>query len=116
VPDPVPLEPPGEGVTPFVYASTLVVSGGAEAVGGATGGRTEGGRVGRGREPVSPAESPLNRQLSGLVRALFGAAMLFCLTVLLVYGFGRNDWKGGLLAGLTLAISVLPEECPVVIA
>jgi P-type Ca2+ transporter type 2C len=116
VPDPVPLEPPGEGVTPFVYASTLVVSGRAEAVVGATGARTEVGRIGRALETVSTAESPLNRQLSGLVRALFGAAMLFCLTVLLVYGFGRNDWKGGLLAGLTLAISLLPEEFPVVMA
>jgi P-type Ca2+ transporter type 2C len=113
---PVPLEPPGEGVTPFVYGSTLVVSGRAEAVVGATGARTEVGRIGRALETVSTAESPLNRQLSGLVRALFVAAILFCLTVLVVYGFGRSDWKGGLLAGLTLAISLLPEEFPVVMA
>ncbi|RPH69288.1 MAG: cation-translocating P-type ATPase [Myxococcaceae bacterium] len=116
VPAPVPLGPPGEGITPFVYASTLVVSGRAEAVVGATGARTEVGRIGRALETVSTAESPLNRQLSGLVRALFAAAILFCITVLLVYGLARADWKGGLLAGLTLAISLLPEEFPVVMA
>jgi P-type Ca2+ transporter type 2C len=64
VPAPVPLEPPGEGVTPFVYGSTLVVSGRAEAVVGATGARTEVGRIGRALETVSTAESPLNRQLA----------------------------------------------------
>ncbi|HZJ52935.1 MAG TPA: cation-translocating P-type ATPase [Myxococcaceae bacterium] len=115
VPAPVPLEPPGEGITPFIYASTLVVSGRAEAVVGATGARTEVGRIGRALETVSTAESPLNRQLSGLVRALFVAAILCCSAVLLVYGLGRDDWKGGLLAGLTLAISLLPEEFPVVV-
>ena len=38
-----------------------------------------------------------------------------CVAVVLVYGLGRADWKGGLLAGLTLAISLLPEEFPVVV-
>ncbi|HUM09840.1 MAG TPA: cation-translocating P-type ATPase [Myxococcaceae bacterium] len=115
VPAPVPLEPPGEGPTPFVYASTLVVAGRAEAVVGATGARTEVGRIGRALESVSAAESPLKEQLSGLVRAVAFAAAACCGAVLLIYGLGRADWKGGLLAGLTLAISLLPEEFPVVV-
>ncbi len=115
VPLPIPLEPPGEGQTPFVYASTLVVAGRAEAVVGATGARTEVGRIGRALESVSSAESPLKLQLSGLVRAVALAAAACCGAVLLIYGLGRSDWKGGLLAGLTLAISLLPEEFPVVV-
>jgi Ca2+-transporting ATPase len=115
VPAPVPLEPPGEGITPFVYASTLVVSGRAEAVVGATGARSEVGRIGHALETLSAAESPLKKQLAGLVRAVAVAAALCCTAVLLVYGLGRADWKGGLLAGLTLAISLLPEEFPVVV-
>ncbi|HZX42387.1 MAG TPA: HAD-IC family P-type ATPase, partial [Myxococcaceae bacterium] len=115
VPRPVPLEPPGEGPTPFVYASTLVVAGRAEAVVGATGARTEVGRIGRALESVSTAESPLKEQLSGLVRAVAFAAAACCGAVLLIYGLGRADWKGGLLAGLTLAMSLLPEEFPVVV-
>ncbi len=115
VPVPVPLEPPGEGTTPFVYASTLVVSGRAEAVVGATGARSEVGRIGHALETLSAAESPLKQQLAGLVRAVAVAAAICCAAVLLIYGLGRADWKGGLLAGLTLAISLLPEEFPVVV-
>ena len=58
VPAPVPMEPPEEGATPFVYASTLVVAGRAEAVVGATGGRTEVGRIGHALQTLSAAESP----------------------------------------------------------
>jgi Ca2+-transporting ATPase len=32
----------------------------------------------------------------------------------LIYGFVRTEWRQGLLAGLTLAMSLLPEEFPVV--
>jgi Ca2+-transporting ATPase len=115
VPAPVPVEPPGEGITPFVYASTLVVSGRAEAVVDATGARTGVGRIGQALETVSSAESPLKQQLSGLIRVIAVAAVTCCTAVLLIYGLGRADWLGGLLAGLTLAISLLPEEFPVVV-
>ena len=33
----------------------------------------------------------------------------------LAYGFSRGDWLHGLLAGLTLAMAILPEELPVVL-
>ena len=112
---PVPMKPPGEGINPFVYASTLVVSGRAEAVVEATGARTEVGRIGQALETVSGGDSPLKEQLSALVRTIAAAAVACCLLVLLIYGLGRADWKGGLLAGLTLAISLLPEEFPVVV-
>ena len=115
VPAPVRLEPPGEGITPFLYASTLVVSGRAEAVVGATGARTEVGRIGHALQTLTSAESPLKQQLAGLVRAVAVAAVACCTAVLLIYGLGRADWLGGLLAGLTLAISLLPEEFPVVV-
>ena len=110
-----PLRPPGEGRTPFVYASTLIVGGRGEAIVGATGARTEVGRIGRALDTISLVRSPLRDQLSGLVRAVALAAAACCLGVLLVYGLHRADWMGGLLAGLTLAISLVPEEFPVVV-
>jgi len=115
VPAPIALEAPGEAPTPFVYASTLVVGGRGEAIVGVTGARTEVGRIGRALDTSSLARSPLREQLSGLVRAVALVAAACCVGMLLVYGLGRADWLGGLLAGLTLAISLVPEEFPVVV-
>ncbi len=115
IPAPIPLRPPGEGRSPFVYASTLIVGGRGEAIVGATGARTEVGRIGHALDTISLARSPLRDQLSGLVRAVALASAACCLGVLLVYGLHRADWMGGLLAGLTLAISLVPEEFPVVV-
>ena len=33
----------------------------------------------------------------------------------IVYGLTRNNWIEGLLAGITMAMAVLPEEFPVVL-
>lgn len=35
--------------------------------------------------------------------------------MVVVYGINQQDWKSGILAGLTLAMSILPEEFPVVL-
>ncbi|HEY1333522.1 MAG TPA: cation-transporting P-type ATPase, partial [Myxococcaceae bacterium] len=86
IPAPIPLRPPGEGRSPFVYASTLIVGGRGEAIVGATGARTEVGRIGHALDTISLARSPLRDQLSGLVRAVALASAACCLGVLLVYG------------------------------
>lgn len=43
-------------------------------------------------------------------------AIGFCALVALAYGLLRDDWVGGALAGLTVAISLVPEEFPLVLA
>jgi Ca2+-transporting ATPase len=35
--------------------------------------------------------------------------------VIIIYGLSRADWMGGLLAGLTLAMAILPNEFPMVL-
>lgn len=110
----LPMQPPGTNDSPFVYASTLVTGGRGRALVQATGGATEVGKIGRALETLSPGQSPLHRQVRGLVRALGVLAAVVCAAVFLVYGLGRGEWRQGLLAGLTLAMSLLPEEFPVV--
>jgi Ca2+-transporting ATPase len=109
------MQPPGVERSPFVYASTLVVTGRARAVVQATGNATEVGKIGRALESLTGAQSPLHGQIKGLVRTLGLAAGAVCIAVVLVYGLGRAEWRQGLLAGLTLAMSLLPEEFPVVL-
>ena len=43
-------------------------------------------------------------------------AIGFCALVALAYSLLRDDWVGGALAGLTVAISLVPEEFPLVLA
>jgi ATPase, P-type (transporting), HAD superfamily, subfamily IC len=45
--------------------------------------------------------------------ALLGVAL--CAAVVVIYGVTRLDWLNGFLAGITLAMAILPEEFPVVL-
>ena len=45
---------------------------------------------------------------------IFGVAI--CLSVVVAYGVLRHDWVAGLLSGITLAIAMVPEEVPMVLA
>ncbi|MBP0650025.1 HAD-IC family P-type ATPase, partial [Mycobacterium tuberculosis] len=58
----------------------------------------------------------LQKSSARLIARLGIAAIGFCAVVALVYGLGRGDWFNGLLAGLTLAIALMPEEFPMALA
>ena len=64
---------------------------------------------------VETEATPLQQETGRLVRSLavLGAAAVRCVVV--VYGLTRGDWLHGLLAGITLAMAMLPEEFPVVL-
>jgi P-type Ca2+ transporter type 2C len=98
-----------------VHASTLVVRGRGTARVEATGAATEVGKIGHALETVSSGHSPLRREIQELVRILAVVALLFCLITVVWLGLLRGGWREGLLAGLTLAMALLPEEFPVVL-
>lgn len=109
------LARPGGDRLPFVYSGTLVVQGKGVAHVLATGERAELGKIGKALESVEAEPTRLQKETGRLVRnlALTGAAL--CLFVIIVYGLTRGDWLHGILAGLTLAMAMLPEEFPVVL-
>ena len=106
---------PGGDHVPFVYAGTLVVQGTAVARVTATGARTEMGRIGRTLAATTIEDTRLQRETRGLVwkLALLGGAL--SIAVALIYALSRGDVIGGILAGLTLAMAILPNEFPVVV-
>ncbi len=108
---------PGGEDLPFVYAGTLVTGGAALARVHATGARTEVGRIGASMQNEEKVqETPLQAEARRLVVRLGWVGAAFSLLAAVAYGVIQRDALGGLLAGLTLAMAILPNEFPVVVA
>lgn len=106
---------PGGDDSPFVYSGTLVVAGEGIARVRATGPRTELGRIGKALLTLEPDETNLKKRIERLVRGLAVAGLLLCTIVAVLYGLSRQDWLSGILAGLALAMAMMPEEFPVIL-
>ena len=98
-----------------VYSGTLVVRGHGTAEIAAIGAATEVGRIGHALASPHPQGTPLYLETRGLVRWLAMLGVALCVSVALLYALLRGDWIGGALAGITLAMTILPEEFPVVL-
>lgn len=81
----------------------------------ATGARTELGRIGQWLRSIPESHTPLQVQTRRLVAVLAVLGLLVCAAVAVVYAGTRGEWLEGLLAGLTLAIAMIPEEFGVVL-
>ena len=106
---------PGGEAQPFVFSGALVVQGYGKARILATGARTQMGRIGKALEMLEVQSTPLQVQTARFVRLFAAIGLLLCLCVVVLYGLMRDDWLAGLLAGITLAMAVLPEEFPLVL-
>ena len=106
---------PGGDDLPFLYAGTLVVRGHGVAEVRATGARSEMGRIGAVLADLEIERTPLQQEVSRVVRAIATLGLLLCAALVVLYGLTRGNWLQGLLAGIALAMAVLPEEFPVVL-
>ncbi|MBQ0945552.1 cation-translocating P-type ATPase [Ideonella sp. 4Y16] len=106
---------PGGDDQPRVYAGTLLVQGQALAQVTATGPRSEIGRIGAALGSVAAERTPLQKQTASLVRKLALLALGLSLALVLVHGLLQGDWLQAVLAGIALAMAMLPEEYPVVL-
>ena len=98
-----------------LFSGTLLVGGHGTARVTATGARSEIGRIGAALTTLRIERSPLKIQTARLVRLLATVALCASVFLVLAYGLLRGDWMGALLAGIALAMSLLPEEFPVVL-
>lgn len=106
---------PGGDDLPYVYSGTLVVKGQGIACVHATGPRTEIGKIGRALQVLENEDTNLQRQTSKIVRNFAAFGIGLCVLVVVIYGLTRTNWLEGFLAGITLAMAMLPEEFPVVL-
>jgi Ca2+-transporting ATPase len=102
--------------SPLLFAGTLIVQGQATAQVSRTGAKSALGQIGASLAAIDRTPTPLQRTAGRLVAILGVFAIGFCAVVALAYGVFRNDWIGGALAGVTVAIALIPEEFPMVLA
>lgn len=98
-----------------VFASTLVLRGQALAEVRGTGAATRIGQIGAALHGIREQPTLIQRDIRWLISRIGILAMLFCVAVAAAYGLIRHDWFQGALSGLTLAISLIPEEFPMVL-
>jgi len=106
---------PGGDDLPFVFSGTLVVQGQGFAEIKATGARTELGRIGKALQRVSTEQTRLQEEVGRLARILATLGLSLCFLIVVAYGLTRGRWIDGFLVGITTAMSLLPEEFPVVL-
>jgi len=99
----------------LVYAGSLVVSGYGIMRVVTTGAKTEVGRIGKSLHTIELEETLVQKEVTSLVKNFSIAGFFLCVIVVFSYHILSLGWLNGILAGLTLAMAILPEEFPVVL-
>ncbi|MET3137810.1 Ca2+-transporting ATPase [Undibacterium sp. GrIS 1.2] len=106
---------PGGDDHPSIYSGTLVVQGTGKAQVVATAGNTALGRVGNALFTLETEPSRIQTETQHAVKVIALSSIALVLFLMAWYGISRNDWMTGILAGLTLAMSLLPAELPLIL-
>lgn len=106
---------PGGDDQPWVYSGSMVVRGQGTAEVTATGARSEIGRIGVALGQIEQSPTALQGQTRHLVRVFAVAGLSLSVVVALLYVWVRGDALAALLAGITLAMSMLPQEFPLIL-
>jgi P-type Ca2+ transporter type 2C len=106
---------PGGDDLPVVYSGSMIVQGNGIVEVTAVALDTEIGKIGKALESVREEPTKLKKEMGRLVRTLAIVGFILCFFVVVVYTITRGDLLKGFLAGITLAMAMLPEEFPVVL-
>ena len=106
---------PGGDDLPFVYSGSMIVQGNGIARVTGIGINTEIGKIGKALEGVKEEPTKLKQEMGSLVKKLTIIAAVLCVLVIIGYTLTRGSLVNGLLAGITLAMALLPEEFPVIL-
>ncbi len=107
-------EPVAKQTTDKVFAGTLVVSGQGQLLVAAVGRHTELGRIGQSLDTIALQASPLREEMARLTHRLVVIGLSLCALLVALLWALRGDGLQAVLAGITLAMGVLPQELPVI--
>ncbi len=106
---------PGGGDPARVFSGTLVTSGTALGCVLATGERSALGRIGKSLQGLGGQRTPIQLETRRIVNRVAVIGLALAVGLAIAYWLALGDALHGLLAGLTLAMAVLPEELPVIL-
>ena len=106
---------PGGDDLPFVYSGSMIVQGNGIARVTGTGINSEIGKIGMALEGVKDSPTRLKKEMGKLVKVLTMIAAALCILVVIGYTVTHGSLLKGVLAGITLAMAILPEEFPVIL-
>jgi P-type Ca2+ transporter type 2C len=106
---------PAGGDASWAFSGTLVTQGTARGCVTATGTRSALGRIGQSLARIPSERTPIQLETKRIVKRVAAVGLVLALGLAIAWWLARGDWLHGLLAGLTLAMAVLPEELPVVL-
>jgi len=113
------MDPPGGDGLASLFSGTLITTGQGLAEVIATGTRTELGKIGEALGAVKPERSRLQQETARMVRNLAVVGIALCALVVISYALTRGgdaaSWKQGFLAGIAMAMAIIPEEFPVIL-
>jgi len=105
--------PGGEGL-PHIFAGTLVVGGQGIAEVTATGPRSQIGVIGLSLNAIQTDRPRTEKEMKRLVRIWAGLGVAASIGAVALYVSMRGQWLEGILAGIALGMTMLPEEFPLV--
>src|ERR1035437_10057387 len=106
---------PGGDDLPFVYSGTMIVQGNGIARVTSIGVNTEIGKIGKALGDIKEEPTRLKKEMGTLVKRVTIIAAILCVLVVVGFTLTRGNLINGFLAGITLAMAVLPEEFPVIL-
>ena len=115
IPSAQPERPAPASPAVYAYAGTLVTQGMGRGRVSATGERSALGQIGKSLAALGGEQTPTQLQTAQIVRRVAAIGLAVATALALAWWALLGDWLNGLLAGLTLAMAILPEELPVVL-
>ncbi len=96
-----------------LFQGTMIVQGEGTFVVTATGGQTTYGKLGNLLEKIEQIDTPLQKKIHSLVKivAIIAVGVSIFVGIIITY---KDGWAQGLLSGLAMTMSLIPEEFPIV--
>ena len=100
----------------MLYAGTIIVRGNAKAVVVSTGMKTEFGKIAEKVQEIKSERTPLEKKLDSFSKKIAFVVLIIAFLLVIVGIYKGEEIFQMILAGIALAVSVIPEGLPAVIS